>query len=58
VNAVETAGGTKPKQKEFLGFEEEVFRFEHVPNKLTFASGSVIKGNIDPVQKFMAETAA
>eukprot|EP00190_Bangiopsis_sp_CCMP1999_P004424 CAMPEP_0198732104 /NCGR_PEP_ID=MMETSP1475-20131203/33847_1 /TAXON_ID= ORGANISM="Unidentified sp., Strain CCMP1999" /NCGR_SAMPLE_ID=MMETSP1475 /ASSEMBLY_ACC=CAM_ASM_001111 /LENGTH=260 /DNA_ID=CAMNT_0044495151 /DNA_START=6 /DNA_END=788 /DNA_ORIENTATION=+ len=53
VSAVEAVGETSSR-KHFLGYEEEVFRFEHLDN-ISFGTGSASKGNIDEVKAFISE---
>eukprot|EP00188_Purpureofilum_apyrenoidigerum_P000947 Plantae.Rhodophyta-Purpureofilum_apyrenoidigerum.ctg14803.p1 GENE.Plantae.Rhodophyta-Purpureofilum_apyrenoidigerum.ctg14803~~Plantae.Rhodophyta-Purpureofilum_apyrenoidigerum.ctg14803.p1 ORF type:complete len:261 (-),score=49.30 Plantae.Rhodophyta-Purpureofilum_apyrenoidigerum.ctg14803:573-1355(-) len=52
VSTVEAVGESSG-QKHFLGFEEEVFRFEHLDN-ISFGTGSASKGDVDEVKHFIA----
>lgn len=49
-----TSKESKPRKRHQLGYEEEVFRFEHAPSTLQFGPGSAASGDISRAQEFIS----
>lgn len=49
------AGGGEDEKKVFLGYEDEVFRFDHVDNAVAFGTGSALKGEVNDVVQFIGD---